>query len=197
VTLTATPADGWNFAGWTGACAGTGSCSVTLTADRTVTALFSQPFSIASDSLRVAGMMGSAYSDTLRIAGGTGNATWALTGGALPAGVTLDANTGVVSGVPAQAGTFRYTAMATSGSLSISRGFTTQVTKPVLQPEAVMDQLLGAGSLTPDQIRFLDLLGNRNGRLDVGDVRAWLLDNQHINVSRVPGLAELLKETKP
>jgi M6 family metalloprotease-like protein/uncharacterized repeat protein (TIGR02543 family) len=197
LTLAATPANGWSFVGWTGACAGTGSCSVTLTADRTVTALFSQPFSIATDSLRAAGVMGSAYSDTLRTAGGTGSATWVLTGGALPTGVVLDASTGVMSGVPAQAGIFRYTATATSGGLSISRGFTTQVTKPVLQPEAVMDQLLGTGSLTPDQIRFLDLLGNRNGRLDIGDVRAWLLDNQHINVSRVPGLAELLKENKP
>jgi hypothetical protein len=40
----------------------------------------------------------------------------------------------------------------------------------------VLDQLLGADTLGADQLRFLDLLGNRNGRLDVGDVRAWLLD---------------------
>ena len=26
------------------------------------------------------------------------------------------------------------------------------------------------------QLRFLDLLGNANGRLDVGDVRAWMVD---------------------
>ena len=40
VTLTATPATGSTFAGWSGACVGTGSCIVTLTASQTVTATF-------------------------------------------------------------------------------------------------------------------------------------------------------------
>jgi uncharacterized repeat protein (TIGR02543 family) len=41
VTLTATPAAGWVFAGWGGACAGQGNpCTLTMTADRSVTATF-------------------------------------------------------------------------------------------------------------------------------------------------------------
>lgn len=41
VTLTATPASGSTFAGWSGGgCAGTGTCQVTLGGDREVTALF-------------------------------------------------------------------------------------------------------------------------------------------------------------
>jgi hypothetical protein len=40
VTLTATPASGSTFAGWSGACTGTGSCSTTMTAARSVTATF-------------------------------------------------------------------------------------------------------------------------------------------------------------
>lgn len=41
ITLTATPAGGYDFAGWSGGgCSGTGSCVVTLTADKTVTATF-------------------------------------------------------------------------------------------------------------------------------------------------------------
>ncbi len=41
ITLTATPADGSSFAGWSGAgCSGTATCSVTLTAAQTVTATF-------------------------------------------------------------------------------------------------------------------------------------------------------------
>ncbi|MCP4657070.1 MAG: hypothetical protein GY856_16795, partial [bacterium] len=40
VTLTATPDLGSTFAGWSGACAGTGDCSVTMGSDRTVRATF-------------------------------------------------------------------------------------------------------------------------------------------------------------
>jgi len=40
VTLTATAAAGSTFAGWSGACVGTGMCVVTTTANRTVTATF-------------------------------------------------------------------------------------------------------------------------------------------------------------
>ncbi|UCG98459.1 MAG: InlB B-repeat-containing protein, partial [Burkholderiales bacterium] len=40
VTLTATPATGSSFAGWSGACSGAGTCTVSMTAARTVTATF-------------------------------------------------------------------------------------------------------------------------------------------------------------
>lgn len=40
VTLTAHPASGSTFAGWTGACSGTGACAVTMSADHDVTANF-------------------------------------------------------------------------------------------------------------------------------------------------------------
>jgi hypothetical protein len=42
VTLTATPASGSRFAGWSGACSGTRSCVVTMNSDQTVTAAFTQ-----------------------------------------------------------------------------------------------------------------------------------------------------------
>jgi hypothetical protein len=40
VTLTATPASGFSFAGWGGACSGTGSCSVTMNTAQSVSASF-------------------------------------------------------------------------------------------------------------------------------------------------------------
>jgi Divergent InlB B-repeat domain len=42
VTLTATPASGWKFNGWSGACGGTGTCSVTMNSAQSVTATFVQ-----------------------------------------------------------------------------------------------------------------------------------------------------------
>jgi uncharacterized repeat protein (TIGR02543 family) len=40
VTLTATPATGSTFTGWTGDCAGTGTCTLTMSADHSATATF-------------------------------------------------------------------------------------------------------------------------------------------------------------
>ena len=40
VTLSATPASGYTFGGWSGACVGTGECAVTMTAAKSVTATF-------------------------------------------------------------------------------------------------------------------------------------------------------------
>jgi uncharacterized protein (TIGR03437 family) len=40
VTLTATPNNGSTFAGWSGACSGTGSCAVTMNSSQSVTATF-------------------------------------------------------------------------------------------------------------------------------------------------------------
>jgi len=42
VTLNATPASGWAFSGWSGACSGTGSCVVTMSQNQSVSASFYQ-----------------------------------------------------------------------------------------------------------------------------------------------------------
>lgn len=43
VTLSATPAAGWTFGGWSGACSGTGGCSVGINGPKSVNATFSPP----------------------------------------------------------------------------------------------------------------------------------------------------------
>ncbi|MGA2132917.1 MAG: putative Ig domain-containing protein [Bryobacteraceae bacterium] len=59
------------------------------------------------------GTMGTAYSATLVANGGTTPYTWSVSSGALPAGLTLNASTGAITGTPST---------ATSGPLSV--GFT-------------------------------------------------------------------------
>ncbi len=46
VTLSVTPTAGWVFSGWSGACTGTGPCSVTMNADRAVTATFTAAYTL-------------------------------------------------------------------------------------------------------------------------------------------------------
>jgi len=43
VTLNATPASGWSFSGWTGACMGVGPCNITMTQNFSLTGVFVQP----------------------------------------------------------------------------------------------------------------------------------------------------------
>jgi M6 family metalloprotease-like protein len=98
VTLTAEPADGQVFGGWTGACTGTGPCGVTMEGPRTVGARF-----------------------------------------------------------------------------EVRRG---------LALNAVLDRLFAQSTtLTADDLRYLDLLGNGNGRFDIGDVLAWLIDTRVLSMT--------------
>ncbi len=52
VTLTATPATGSTFAGWTGTCSGTGACTVSMSATKSVTAKFN---TVTQGSVSVSG----------------------------------------------------------------------------------------------------------------------------------------------
>uniref|UniRef100_UPI0028A98D54 beta strand repeat-containing protein n=1 Tax=Lacrimispora sp. TaxID=2719234 RepID=UPI0028A98D54 len=61
------------------------------------------------------GIVGTAYSQTLA-ATGTASITWSIASGSLPGGLTLNENTGVISGTPTNSGTYSFTVKAANGT---------------------------------------------------------------------------------
>jgi len=62
------------------------------------------------------GVVGEAYAAPMALEGGLPPYSWNVSGGALPAGVTLDPTTGVISGVPKADGKFHFTVAVIDGS---------------------------------------------------------------------------------
>jgi large repetitive protein len=62
------------------------------------------------------GQVGVAYTDTLTATGGTTPYTWSVSAGTLPAGITLNASTGVLAGTPTAGGTSNFTIKVTDAA---------------------------------------------------------------------------------
>ena len=101
VSLNATPADGWEFGGWSGACSGTGSCTLTMSQSHSVTATFFMVLLDDSPIDNLFGVQGSyqrfvvdvpsgASSLVISISGGSGDADLYVRFGAQPTLQTWD-----------------------------------------------------------------------------------------------------------
>jgi hypothetical protein len=115
-----------------------------------------------------------AYADTLRMQDAPSAVTWTIEAGSLPPGVSLDRTSGILSGVPADTGAFTFSVRATSGARFGFARFTISVAPAQVSVVDVTNALLGAASLSPALVSFLDRHGNNNGMLDAGDLRAYL-----------------------
>jgi len=100
------------------------------------------------------GTVGVAYSQTLA-ATGTTPITWSISAGSLPAGLSLNATTGVISGNPTTAGTSNFTVKATNGTgdatkaLSITVAVVDAETPTIIaQPQSVTVKTGGAATLS-------------------------------------------------
>lgn len=107
------------------------------------------------------GVVASAYSATISATGCVGPCTFAVTAGALPAGITLSSS-GELSGAPTAGGSFDFTVTATdagAGDVTAAHAFTLIVAAPTITATATLaaaqrgfaysETLVGAGGTSP------------------------------------------------
>jgi hypothetical protein len=104
--------------------------SLGSTATATVLVRVSRQTTVVSDSVRPDAVRGVATPTRCAWTPEAGSARWAITAGALPAGIALDAESGRLTGTPTEAGTARFTAAATVGGSTASRAFVLRVRRP-------------------------------------------------------------------
>src|SRR6202158_4244491 len=115
----------------------TDSASPAASATTTLSLTIAGPALQITTSSLPNGQVGTAYSATLAATGGTSPYTWTLASGTLPAGLSLNAGTGVISGTPTASSTgtsltFKVTDSA-SPAASATATFALTVTGPALQ----------------------------------------------------------------
>lgn len=186
-TLVAVPDSGQRFGGWSGDITASGdTLEVIMAQPLALTATFFGPVTVAAAG-PPAGQMGAPYSYNFQASGGTGAYSWSLDNGALPPGLTLF-TTGRLSGIPSDTGLFTARVAVAAGDDRAAVDVAIAVTAPALDHQAVVRHLVGPGpGLTPAQLTYLDLVGNRNGRFDVGDFHAWLEAAGHVTAARARG----------
>ena len=114
----------------------TASCTVTVNAPATAP-------NIITDTLPD-GKVGEAYSQTLT-ANGTTPITWSIDGG-LPAGLSLNADTGEISGTPTAEGTATFTVKATNSAGSNTKELSITITKAAPAEHTITVTTEGGGT---------------------------------------------------
>ena len=140
--------------------------------------------------------MGAEYLFEFRAEGGLATRVWSLTSGTLPPALRFWSD-GQITGRPEETGTYPITVRVSSGSQTQTIGTQLVVMAPALVTDDVVAHVTNARqTLTADEARYMDLVGNRNGKVDLGDFLAWVSETggavSAATIQRV--LAEAAKE---
>jgi hypothetical protein len=154
---------------------------------KTYTLVVRQPVTVKSPFATAPGAaaeIGARFAKTLTATGGTGTYKWSLASGVLPAGLVLDANSGVVAGTPQAAGNFTFAVAAidaegrvatANATLAVAPRLTIKTTllKPAKVGRAYQARILTVGGVQPVKwkatgklpqgLRFASGLGTLSG----------------------------------
>jgi hypothetical protein len=95
-------------------------------------------------SILLSGEMGLAYSQQLNVTGGTAPYTWTMKSGTLPAGLSLAANTGLISGTPSATGTFAFAVRVTDAASRFGERSLSIIVMPPPAPIALITSTIPA-----------------------------------------------------
>jgi len=113
-----------------GAALGTSAATLTIKDNEVVI----PPAQLQIDETLLAdGTVGEVYNHTFTASGGTKSYTFNVTGGSLPVGLNL-ANDGILSGTPAESGSFSFTVEVSDGESTDSHQFSLSISEAVLPP---------------------------------------------------------------
>jgi hypothetical protein len=150
--LTATPASGWSFSGWGGACSGTGSCGVTMNSPQTVSATFTQLPTLqvtGPASIFASGTQGGPFSPSsfnYTVAASSGSLGYSVSG--VPNWLTASPTSGTAT-TTAAALTFSVNASANSLTASTYKATITVTNTSNGQGNASLSATLTVTTLSP------------------------------------------------
>lgn len=122
------------------------SSTPALTATKALSITIMPALTITTTSLPN-GITSTAYSASLASTGGSGAVAWSVTVGSLPAGLTLNANTGAITGTPTTAGTSNFTVQA-ADSGTPQQKVTKALSITIVQQLVVTTSALPSGAIT-------------------------------------------------
>lgn len=122
------------------------SSTPALTATKALSITIIPALTITTTSLPN-GITSTAYSASLASTGGSGAVAWSVTVGSLPVGLTLNANTGAITGTPTTAGTSNFTVQA-ADSGTPQQKVTKALSITIVQQLVVTTSALPSGAIT-------------------------------------------------
>ncbi|SDA92623.1 putative Ig domain-containing protein [Mesorhizobium qingshengii] len=152
VTVSGTPTEAGSFAlNVTGADSSTGNGPFAIAQPFTLT-VAAPTLSMAPAAGTLSAAYGAAYSQLFTASGGTAPYSYTVSAGALPAGLALDLNSGLLSGTPTVTGPFTFSVQATDSSTGTgapfarTQNYVLQVGAPTIAitPASLADAAAGA-----------------------------------------------------